>query len=983
MLVRATAMVSEGGDERTLADVRVASRRAVESAADHAAARQRQTPPALPRGRHHRCHSHLLTLGIAFCAFFEFHAVQDFEAQPQRGCFVSSSQGGGYFHLPRRRRVILHAGKKKNAEPALLERRREAAAKREEALRKAEEVRKQREREAAESSVEPAASSEDDEAVEEAEDEAVQQEEETARVVEQEAAGEEIEPVATPAALDAALEPAGGTVTIDSTMTVAQLKDMLRERALPVSGKKSELIARLLEASNGASEDEASVGSSEEEEEDSSEVLPGDEDGSEEADFAGAASEEEDVSDNLSDLTIPELKERLRALGLPLGGNKAVLVERLQDAGGEAGEQRSSATGDDREADFAGLTIPVLKERLRERGLPMTGKKADLVARLKAATTVAAFDAGDRVRARSSSDGLWYYATVEMDNKDGTFTVSLEGSPSRLTCETSEMRKLKPGYPLSDLTIGQQLTGKVTNILPFGAFVDVGADRDGLVPVSKMSSAEVLVQDVSLLVEKDQEVEVWVSNLREGVDLELSMVESKVRRSIDVRVQTMAEVDQLQVGQKFAGTVTKCVSVGVFINIGIRREGLLPKFRMPRNDQGETEPMEVGQEVDVWVRRVYPEEGVFEVSLSEDAEGEAGETGEASTKRTKPSPADLKISKGQKFDGVVENIVEYGAFVEIQDGVRGLLPTAKMCTEDGDAVEDPEGFLEIGQAVPVWVSSVAHENIELSMLPPKGALEKGFAVSDLTVGEKYEGTVMDVLDYGVFLDIGAERTGLVRGATLAESVQPGDGLEVWVSGVSETHGSFELTAIDPESIAEREPVLMDELRGGQKFSAIVKRIYSNFVLVDIGAVTPAILPVEYIDKSRITEAGYIACQIGEEIEVWVRQVKNKPSGIDRVEVTMTESAAHVEPPNLSAFMGLDSDCWLTGEVVSTEDYGLFVSVAPPSSDKAEVGMVHVTKMDGFVSDIRATFKVGEEVKVRVLNVDEDLKRVELTMKATD
>merc|ERR1712232_366026 len=133
-----------------------------------------------------------------------------------------------------------------------------------------------------------------------------------------------------------------------------------------------------------------------------------------------------------------------------------------------------------------------------------------------------------------------------------------------------------------------------------------------------------------------------------------------------------------------------------------------------------------------------------------------------------------------------------------------------------------------------------------------------------------------------------------------------------------------------------------------------------------------------LGESRLTEGGYVAAQVGEELDVWVSRIREPAL----LELSMVESKVRHQQRNISGFIGVSEDDWLTGEVVSIQDYGLFVEVCPPGGGPPAVGMVHVTKMDAYMADLRETFHIGQEVKVCVLAVDEDLHRVELGLKST-
>jgi hypothetical protein len=76
-------------------------------------------------------------------------------------------------------------------------------------------------------------------------------------------------------------------------------------------------------------------------------------------------------------MTVPLLKEALKEQGLPASGKKAELIERLKGEAEETPDEGSE------EVDYESMTVPLLKEALKEQGLPVSGNKAELIERLK------------------------------------------------------------------------------------------------------------------------------------------------------------------------------------------------------------------------------------------------------------------------------------------------------------------------------------------------------------------------------------------------------------------------------------------------------------------------------------------------------------------------------------------------------------------------------------------------------------------------
>jgi len=150
--------------------------------------------------------------------------------------------------------------------------------------------------------------------------------------------------------------------------TVVILKERLKERGLSVAGRKAELVERLRAA---ILVDMKAARQKEQEAEE-------------------AQLEETCNDDDLEGCTIDFLKERLREQGLPISGKKSVLIERLRESLNTVEDEPESAAEDEEAADgpcdddnMQGCTVVVLKEKLREKGLPVSGNKAELLKRLR------------------------------------------------------------------------------------------------------------------------------------------------------------------------------------------------------------------------------------------------------------------------------------------------------------------------------------------------------------------------------------------------------------------------------------------------------------------------------------------------------------------------------------------------------------------------------------------------------------------------
>jgi ribosomal protein S1 len=162
----------------------------------------------------------------------------------------------------------------------------------------------------------------------------------------------------------------------------------------------------------------------------------------------------------------------------------------------------------------------------------------------------------------------------------------------------------KERLDLVDLEPKMKFEGTVTNVELYGAFVDIGAERDGLVHISQISQDR--VNRVADVLHKGDRVTVWVQQVRpEQGRISLTMVEPPERMMADLKPE-----------QILTGTVTKLTPYGAFVDIGVERDGLVHISEM---DEGHiAKPSDVaqeGDEVEVRVIKVNQKRRRIELSM--------------------------------------------------------------------------------------------------------------------------------------------------------------------------------------------------------------------------------------------------------------------------------------------------------------------------------------------------------------------------------
>ncbi|HHY58609.1 MAG TPA: S1 RNA-binding domain-containing protein [Chloroflexi bacterium] len=215
------------------------------------------------------------------------------------------------------------------------------------------------------------------------------------------------------------------------------------------------------------------------------------------------------------------------------------------------------------------------------------------------------------------------------------------------------------------LSVGQALQGTVKRITEFGAFVDIGVGRDGLVHISELSTTR--VAKVSDLLKEGQQVTLWIKKLdRDRNRISLTMIEPGKRTIRD-----------LQVGEVVEGTVTRILPYGAFIDIGVGRDALLHVREMAEGFVAKPEDVvKPGDTVEVRIIEVARRRNRIDVSmkgLRPEPEPAPRQEEEAQA----PAPVEEEPEYEDRFADVEALTTMQLAFLKAQERSGVVLPTSK------------------------------------------------------------------------------------------------------------------------------------------------------------------------------------------------------------------------------------------------------------------------------------------------------------------
>ncbi len=285
---------------------------------------------------------------------------------------------------------------------------------------------------------------------------------------------------------------------------------------------------------------------------------------------------------------------------------------------------------------------------------------------------------------------------------------------------------------ISKLEKGQVLEGVVKNITSYGVFVDLGG-VDGLIHITDLSWGR--IQHPEEVVKLDDKINVVIldfDNEKKRIALGLKQLTPHPWDALDAN---------LKVGDTVKGKVVVLADYGAFVEISQGVEGLIHVSEMSwtQHLHSAQDFMKVGDEVEAVILTLDRDERKMSLGV----------------KQLKPDPwenIEEKYPVGSTHKAIVRNFTNFGAFVEIEEGVEGLVHISDLSWTK--KIKHPSEITEIGAEMEVQVLEIDKENRRLS-LGHKQLEENPWDVFEtiFTPGSIHEGTVIEVMDKGAIISL--------------------------------------------------------------------------------------------------------------------------------------------------------------------------------------------------------------------------------------
>lgn len=501
---------------------------------------------------------------------------------------------------------------------------------------------------------------------------------------------------------------------------------------------------------------------------------------------------------------------------------------------------------------------------------------------------------------------------------------------------------------------GQIVKGVVVQITPEHVMVDVGSKSEGQIPIDQFMNSE-----GKLTVAVGDEVEVFLEDMGDSGGVRISKTKAD-------KIKIWDDVAQICETEKtIQGKIVARVKGGMQVDIGV------PAF-LP-GSQIDLKPV---RNFDKYIGETFE----FNVLKYNRKRGNIVLSRRPLLDKTRDLRKDFisnALESGEVFNGVVKNITDYGAFVDL-GGIDGLLHITDM---SWGRINHPADIIKVGDEIKVKVLKFDNDKERVS-LGMKQLTPDPWETVDQTypIGSKWSGRVVSITDYGVFVELETGVEGLVHVSEMAWTKKPrhpskmvhiGEEIDVMVLNVDKDQkrvslGIKQLRSNPWDVIAERYPE-------GTKIEGKIRNVTDFGIFVGIDEGIDGLVHISDISwTQRIKHPGEFYKK-GQTVQAVVLNIDKENErfslGIKQMMEDPWETVPDRYPPGSK----------VVGKVSSITDFGVFLEI-----EEGIEGMIHVSELSKErVSSPHDFTKEGAELTAVVLKVNKKDKKIALSIKSLE
>jgi small subunit ribosomal protein S1 len=498
---------------------------------------------------------------------------------------------------------------------------------------------------------------------------------------------------------------------------------------------------------------------------------------------------------------------------------------------------------------------------------------------------------------------------------------------------------------------GTIVNGTIIDIRPQVVLVDIGYKSEGAIPSAEFEDEEIEVGDG---------VEVLLMKLEDDNGM---VVLSKEKAAHKQNWEKIVKV--YEDGGLVKGKVKSVVKGGLMVNVGV--EAFLPGSQVdiiPPKDLSEY----VGKIFEFKIVKVNDERKNIVLSRREVIEAERAEMRQQFLQT---------VTVGDKVEGLVKNITDFGAFVDLQ-GMDGLLHITDM---SWGRISHPSEMLHIGQSLEVQILDVDRdkERVSLGLKQmqdnPWADIEAKYPIS-----QQVKGKVTKLLPYGAFIELERGVEGLVHVSELSwvkritrpsDVLELGQEIEAVVLGISIEEQKISLGVRQLEenpwdAIEARYPI-------GQRITGAVRNLTTYGAFVGLEEGIDGMIHVSDLSWTRKINHPSEVLKKGDEVEAVVLSIDKENQRVS-LGVKQAENDPWADIDDKFKVGDL-----VKGQVAKIASFGAFVNL----QDDID-GLIHISQLsEDHVERVKDVLKVGDDVEARVIKVDKVERRIGLSIKAVE
>ena len=497
---------------------------------------------------------------------------------------------------------------------------------------------------------------------------------------------------------------------------------------------------------------------------------------------------------------------------------------------------------------------------------------------------------------------------------------------------------------------GQIVKGKIIAINPKDVVVDIGYKSEGAINISEFSDPEAI--------KIGDEIDVYLES-KEDENGTVVLSKQKAERAVgwEMVISRYGEGDIVE------GKVSKKVKGGFMVNIGV--EAFLPASLAALKGFGNLNQL-IGQTFPLKIVKINKARKNIVVSRKDVLQQQKDED--------KKKVFDA-LQKGAVVNGIVRNITDFGAFVDLGAGMTGLLHITDM---SWGRVSHPSEVLAIGDKIDVVVLDFDKDSGRVS-LGLKQKTQNPWEVVDTKypVGNRIKGTIVNIVPYGAFVELEKGVEGLLHISELSwtkkysnpnELLAIGDRIEVQILEVDKNNKKVSLGLKQLESnpwigIEEKYPV-------GTKVKGKIRNLTDYGAFVELEDGIDGLIHVSDISWTKRIGHPKDVFKKGEKVEAVVLA-----SDANNRRISLGVKQLTPDPWDEIA-VKYEAERAMAGKITKVANFGLFVEI-----DNDLEGLVHISEIPlGEGEKLEEKFKAGDDLKVKILKVDSIQHKIALSIK---